>query len=76
VKEQELHWVPSSTLASIEVTEFQAADAYSNESNFKYIIKRLYREEKERLYSKLNHRNYDDECNYARNNNNNNNNNK
>jgi len=35
----------------------------------------LYREEKERLYSEVNRRNYDDQRNYARNNNNNNNNN-
>jgi hypothetical protein len=47
----------------------------TNLTDLKYRIKRLYREEKERLYSELNCRNYDDERNYARNNNNNNNNN-
>jgi len=47
----------------------------TNLTNLKYRIKRLYREEKRRLYSELNRRNYDYERNYARNNNNNNNNN-
>jgi hypothetical protein len=33
VKKRELHWMLSRSMASVEVTEFHAADAYSNKSN-------------------------------------------
>jgi len=33
VKEQELRWMPSSSLVSVEVIEFHTADAYTNKPN-------------------------------------------